>query len=140
APAGRRHKYLGRSPAECRQYRTDRRGTPGRYVRSRRLRALIQARDAAAAFGTDHLLRVVRGILGATQRRKLLAADELHDFVTVQDFALEQRLGDANHRFRMLVDDRGGSVVAALHELLHLLIDADGGLFGVVAVLRNLAA
>src|SRR5471030_1685217 len=110
-----------------------------RETGSRRRRTLPfgKSGNAASAFRPDHLLRVV---LGIHHRRQGLPVDELHHFVAVQDLAHQQRLGDLHHRFRVFLHNGCRGIVAFLHQLLHLLINADGGLFAVVAMLRDLAA
>ena len=40
----------------------------------------------------------------------------------------------------MFLDDLAGAIVAALHQLLDLLIDLDRGVFAIVAMLRDFAA
>src|SRR5882672_263326 len=89
APAGPRRKYPRLSPAECRQ---DRIGKLGNSV-SRRLRTLPfrEAGDPASALGAEHLLRAIRGIFGSGRGggRKRVSGDKLHDFVAVQDLALQ---------------------------------------------------
>src|SRR5262249_55092801 len=110
---------------------------------SRGLRAFAvgQLGLAAAGVGTEDVLHVVFGILGAGwgQRRQLLARDDLHDLVAVQNLALQQRLGDPRQGFGVLADNLRGGVITALHQLFHLLVDADSGFFAVVPVLGDLA-
>src|ERR1017187_9571613 len=136
APAGPRRRCPERCPAEYRRYRT---GTPGTRE-SRRLGTLVETGDAASGVGPDHLLYASAGSLFGRLRRQRLAIDQLGDFIAVQDFADQQHFGDGYQRFGVLVDDGLGRVVTTLHQFLHLLIDADGGVFGVVPVLRDFAA
>src|ERR1035441_8731151 len=96
--------------------------------------------DAAAGVGADHLLYATAGSLPGRLRRQGLALDQLGDFVAIQDFANQQHFSDGHQGFGVLVDDGFGGVVTALDQFLHLLIDADGGVFGVVAVLGDFAA
>src|ERR1017187_10142014 len=141
APAGPRRRYPARNRARCRRRRTDKPETAG----SRRLWPFPfgEAGKPPRAIRTEHLLGAfdIRGFAaaGGFARRKRVAVDELQHLGSIENFTFEQRLGDLDERFGMFVDDGGGGVVAALHQLLALLVDADGGLFAVIAVLGNLA-
>src|ERR1035437_544160 len=136
-----RRQYRRRNRATCRRRRIGRPGIAG----SRGLGTLPfrEPGNAAAALGAQHLLDVFFRVLAAArsrERRQCLAFDELHYLVAIQDLALQQRLGDLGERFGPLIDDGGGRVVAALHQLLHLLVDTDGGFFAVIAVLGDFTA
>jgi hypothetical protein len=93
-----RRKYPRRYRATCRRYRIDKRESAG----SRRLRPLPfgESRQAAVRLRTQHLLRVIGGILRRNDghRRQGIALDDLHHFVAVQDLALEQAFGDPHQR------------------------------------------
>src|SRR5947209_8605837 len=134
-------RYRLRNQPGCRRRRKRK---PETREWSRRLRALPskEAGNAIPAFGPDHFLsalRIARGrIAGEFLERK--AVDELLHFRPVQNFALEQRQGNANQRIGAVVDHFARAIVAVAHELLNLLVDADRGRFTEIAVLRDLAA
>src|ERR1039458_9412237 len=140
APAEPLHRYRGRSPAGCRRYRKYKRETSG----SRRLRPFPfrEARNTPPAFRTDHVLGMIFGIFSAVQlpRREGFALDQRQHLRAIQDFTFQQHFGDLHHGFGMLVDNRRRGIVPALYQPLHLLIDADSGLFAVIAMLRDLTS
>src|SRR5689334_3969728 len=102
--------------------------------------AFSEAWNAPAAFGPEHLLGVVFGVLGLDARRQRKALDDQLYLGAIQHFALEQRFGNAHQRFGFLLDHFERAVVSVLHQLFHLIIDLDGGVFAVIAMLRDLAA
>src|SRR5712691_7562320 len=72
--------------------------------------------------------------------RQRLAFDEKLHFSGVQDFALEQRLGDTLESFAVGLQDVARALVSAGNNLPHFAVDLNGRVFGIIAVLRDLAA
>src|SRR5215469_5543617 len=106
-------------------------------MRSGRRRTLPfrKSRNTATAVGPDYLLRLLDRFLrfaAGGERRQRLAIDNGLHFRAVENLALQQRLGDLRQGGGVLLDDLAGTVIAALHQLLDLLIDLDCGVFAVV--------
>src|SRR5438876_3012658 len=72
-------------------------------------------------------------------RQRLALHQQLH-FVGVDDFPFEQRLGDALKNVSVVREDVLGLLVAAVNDALHFLVDLDGGVFRIIAMLRDFAA
>src|SRR6266853_4048115 len=72
--------------------------------------------------------------------RQRLAFHKHFHFVGVDDFTFEQRLRDAFERIPIVREELLRVLVAAVDDALHFLIDLDGGVFRIVAVLRDFAA
>src|SRR5450755_347140 len=97
-------------------------------------------------FGADHLgigagrrLRRLRRRSANFFRQRFVFHQQLY-FVGVDYFAFEQRQRDALERFAIGGQQRLGAFVAAVDDALHFLVDLDGGVFRVVAMLGNFAA
>ena len=71
---------------------------------------------------------------------KRQARDYATNLNAVQRFAFEQALSQTHHRVAIFLDDGLGAFILSRDNLLHLLVDLDGCLFGEVAMLGNLAA
>src|SRR6266404_6775624 len=72
-------------------------------------------------------------------RQRLAFHQQLH-FVGVDHFAVQQRLRNALQRFFVVRQEVLRFVVAAVDDALHFLVNLDRGVFGIVAMLRDLAA
>src|ERR1700687_3896073 len=72
-------------------------------------------------------------------RQRLAFHQQLH-FVSVDHFALQQRLGNTLQRLFIVGQEVVGVVVAAVYDELLFLVDLDRRVFGIVAMLRDLAA
>src|SRR5437016_3298284 len=72
--------------------------------------------------------------------RQWLAVHQELQLGRVQDFAVEQRLGDAFERPFVAVEDMARGIVGQRHDLANLRIDVNRGVFGIIAMLRNFAA
>jgi hypothetical protein len=57
--------------------------------------------------------------------RERLAVDQIQHFRSIQNFALQQRLGDSHQRFGAPLNDLLRLVVAILNQLSYLLVDLD---------------
>src|SRR5215472_13401934 len=80
--------------------------------------------------------------LGSRRRKrwKFLPIDQHLDLGRVQNLALDQRLCNLLQRFAVVAENLLGSVVAVIDQLAHFLVNLDGSVFAVVAMLRDLAA
>src|SRR5438067_12711480 len=75
--------------------------------------------------------------LGIFDRQSCNDASDLH---AIKRFVFEQNLSQADHRVAVLFDDSSRALVLFSDDLAHFRVDANRSLFGIVAVLRDLAA
>src|SRR5207249_12152035 len=94
---------------------------------------------------THHLRVSARSSLWRRSRRarlvrqRLAFHQQLH-FVGVDDFPLEQRLCDALENIPVFPEDVFGLLLASVDDAFHFLVDLDGGVSRIIAVLRDFSA
>src|ERR1700676_431845 len=99
--------------------------------------AQLGARDLGVGAGSG--LRRRCGRRARLFRQRFVFHQEFH-FDGVDDFAFEQGLRDAFERFAIVVEKMLRLVVAAVDDALYFLVDLNGGVFGIIAVLSDFAA
>src|SRR6266853_2986087 len=72
--------------------------------------------------------------------RQRLAFHKHFHFVGIDDFTFEQRLCDTFERNPIVREELLGALVSAIDDALHFLVNLDGRVFGIVAVLRDFSA
>src|SRR3954447_1899352 len=81
-----------------------------------------------------------RPCIGPCKLLQRLAVDQIQHFATIEDFPLQQSLGDSHHGILALLDHFFGFVVPVFDQFPNLLVNPDSGGFAVVAVLCDLTA
>src|SRR5208282_1815912 len=107
--------------------------------------ALGQAGNWARLRAQGKLRLPARNGGGGRRRRQRLFRQRLafHEELKlggVENFAVEQRLGDAFECIAIGLEDAAGAAVSAGHDVAHFVVDFDGRVFGIVAMLRDFAS
>ncbi len=86
------------------------------------------------------LYAIVRLVWRWLNRRKLVAFNQHLDFVRIKHLALDQSARNSLQHVPIVGDDLPSSAVAVTDELANFLVDLDGCVFAVVAMLGDLAS
>src|SRR6476659_5148720 len=101
--------------------------------------AALKARTSR--FGLEHLLHSsIVGLGRGNDLRQVLSFYEQLDFGCVEHFALDQSFCDSLQNVAIVGDDLLCRRIASVDQLADLLVNLNGRVSAVVAVLRNLAA